>query len=176
MAGESLRRSPLVHREADLTTLEIVEVPFLAQVDVRCDPASAWRLGFPTTPNTVLGDEARGVLWLGPDEWLVVGPTDSRATLLQALEEAAGTDDGAAVDVSSSRVLYELAGTSARDVLASCCALDLHSRAFAPGQCAQTLLAKAPVLLSQLDEPPTYRIFVRPSLVSYVLSWLNDVI
>ena len=39
---------------------------------------------------------------------------------------------------------------------------------------AQTLVAKAPVLLSQVDEAPTYRLFVRPSLVSYVVSWLAD--
>jgi hypothetical protein len=30
------------------------------------------------------------------------------------------------------------------------------------------------VLLSQVDEAPTYRLFVRPSLASYVVSWLVD--
>jgi len=28
--------------------------------------------------------------------------------------------------------------------------------------------------LSQVDEAPTYRLFVRPSLASYVVSWLVD--
>jgi sarcosine oxidase subunit gamma len=104
----------------------------------------------------------------------VVGPPSSRAETLEALERAVGPDDGAVVDLSASRVLVELTGPKARDVLASCCALDLHPRVFGPGRCAQTLVAKAQVLLSQLDEAPTYRLFVRPSLASYVVSWLVD--
>jgi sarcosine oxidase subunit gamma len=35
-------------------------------------------------------------------------------------------------------------------------------------------VAKAQVLLSQVDEEPTYRLFVRPSLAAYVVSWLVD--
>jgi len=104
----------------------------------------------------------------------VVGPPSARAEILEALERAIGPEDGAAVDLSASRVLFELQGSWARDVLASCCALDLHPRVFEAGNCAQTLLAKAPVLLSQVDDAPTYRFFVRPSLASYVVSWLLD--
>jgi sarcosine oxidase subunit gamma len=107
--------------------------------------------------------------WLGPDEWLVIGAHD-----LETLVRAVGPDEGAAVDVSASRLLLELEGPWARDVLASCCALDLHPRVFGPGHCAQTLVAKAPVLLCQTDEFPTYLLLVRRSLFSYVFSWLDD--
>jgi sarcosine oxidase subunit gamma len=107
--------------------------------------------------------------WLGPDEWLVAG-----APALEELEQAVGPEDGAAVEVSAGRVVFELKGASAREVLASCCALDLHPRVFGPGHCAQTLLAKAPVLIAQVGDVPAYRLFVRPSLVSYVVSWLED--
>jgi sarcosine oxidase, subunit gamma len=112
--------------------------------------------------------------WLGPEEWLVVGPRSARETMLEALERVVGPDDGAAVDLSAGRVLVQLTGPRAREVLASCCALDLHPRVFGPGQCAQTLVAKGPVLLSQMDDRPTYRLFVRPSLIGYVRSWLAD--
>ncbi len=125
-------------------------------------------------PNRFVATPLGDCLWLGPEEWLVVGPPSFRTGTLDALERAVGPDDGAAVDLSASRVLFELKGPKARDVLASCCALDLHPRVFGPGQCAQTLLGKAPVLLSQMDESPTYRLFVRPSLASYVVSWLAD--
>jgi sarcosine oxidase subunit gamma len=125
-------------------------------------------------PNRFVATPLGDCFWLGPEEWLVVGSSSSRATILEALGRAVGPDDGGVVDLSASRVLFELKGPKARDVLASCCALDLHPRVFAPGQCAQTLVAKAPVLLSQVDEAPTYRLFVRPSLASYVVSWLVD--
>jgi sarcosine oxidase subunit gamma len=125
-------------------------------------------------PNRVTAAPAGDCLWLGPEEWLVVGAPASGPPVLEALERAVGQGDGAAVDQSASRLIVELSGPSARDVLASCCALDLHPRVFEPGQCAQTLVAKAPVLLSQVDEAPTYRLFVRPSLSSYVVGWLVD--
>jgi sarcosine oxidase subunit gamma len=145
------------------------------QVNVRARGGALSRvarcLAIPALPeaNRFVSTPAGDCFWLGPDEWLVVG-----APALEALEQAMGPDEGAVVDVSASRVIYELKGSSAREVLASCCALDLHPRVFGPGHCAQTLIAKAPVLLGQVDEAPTYRIFVRPSLVAYVVSWLQD--
>jgi sarcosine oxidase subunit gamma len=151
-----------------------------SQINVRARGGAlsrvAERLSIPALPaanrfvETPLGD----CFWLGPEEWLVVGPPSTRATTLEALERAVRPEEGAAVDLSASRVILQLQGSASRDVLASCCALDLHPRAFGPGQCAQTLLAKAPVLLSQVDEAPTYRLFARPSLASYVASWLAD--
>ncbi len=63
-----------------------------------------------------------------------------------------------------------------RAPLASCCPLDLHPRAFAVGACAQSLVAKAPVLLQLLDGAPRWRLLVRPSLAAYVVSWLADAI
>lgn len=151
-----------------------------AQINVRARGDAVARvaafLQIPTLPaaNRVVETSAGDCFWLGPEEWLVVGSPASRDSLLEALERAAGPDDGAAVDQSASRVIVELRGISARDVLASCCALDLHPRVFGPGQCAQTLIAKAPVLLCQADDAPTYRLFIRPSLSSYVVSWLVD--
>jgi sarcosine oxidase subunit gamma len=128
-------------------------------------------LSIPALPeaNRFVATPMGDCFWLGPDEWLVVGTHD-----LETLERAVGPDEGAAVDVSASLFLLELEGPSARDVLASCCAIDLHPRVFGPGRCAQTLVAKAPVLLSQLDDTPTYLLFVRRSLALYVISWIQD--
>ena len=78
------------------------------------------------------------------------------------------------LDISASRVLLELAGRASRDVLASCCPLDLHQRSFEIGECAQSLIAKAPVLLHLADEAPTWHLYVRPSLAAYVTAWLED--
>ena len=151
-----------------------------SQISVRARGGAVARvaacLSIPALPgaNRFVAAPASDCFWLGPEEWLVVGSPSSRAETLEALERAVGPEEGAAVDLSASRVLFELKGPKAQDVLASCCALDLHPRIFGPGQCAQTLVAKAPVLVSQVDEAPTYRLFVRPSLASYVVSWLVD--
>jgi sarcosine oxidase subunit gamma len=135
-------------------TAVLREVELRSQVIVR----GAAQPGFPVEPNTAAGD----VLWLGPDEWLVVGARE---------EDYPGA--AAAVDVSGNRVCLELAGDRVEDVLAQGCSLDLHPSVFAPGRCAQTLLAKAEVILHR-TAPDTFRIFVRPSFAPYVRAWLAD--
>jgi sarcosine oxidase subunit gamma len=116
--------------------------------------------GFPVEPNRAVRLEGRSVLWLGPDEWLVFGGT-----------EADYPDAAAAVDVSANRVAFELSGADARDVLAAGCSLDLER--LAPGRCAQTLLAKAPIVLVR-DDDDTWTVLVRPSFANYVRAWLLD--
>lgn len=130
------------------------ELALESQVSVRGEPQP----GFPVEPNTTAGE----VLWLGPDEWLVVGG-----------REGDYHDAAAVVDVSANRLCFELSGDDVENVLAQGCSLDLHPSVFAPGRCAQTLLAKAQVIL-QRTEPETFRIFVRPSFASYLRAWIED--
>jgi sarcosine oxidase subunit gamma len=137
-----------------MAVLHELEIP--SQVIVRGEPQP----GFPTEPNTTAGR----ALWLGPDEWLVIGG-----------REEDYPDAGAAVDVSANRVCFELAGDDVEDVLAQGCSLDLDASVFAPGRCAQTLLAKAQVILHRRDRE-TFRILVRPSYAPYLAAWLRDAI
>lgn len=177
------RRSPLAG-----TALPdgIRERPFHAQLDVRLDPADATaRAGveaavgpLPVEPNTAHGDGEASVLWLGPDEWLVVGPPDGEGPLERQLRESLGEAAGrvAIVDVSANRTIVELARPDARAILEGGCPIDLHPRAFGPGRCAQTLVARANVIVHQLgSEPePVFRLFVRPSFAAYLATWLTD--
>ena len=57
-------------------------------------------------------------------------------------------------DLSASRAVIEIAGAHARTLLQKGCGLDLHPREFGPGQCAQTLFAKLPVIIDQLARRP----------------------
>lgn len=125
-------------------------------------------------PNRVTVATLGDCLWVRPDEWLVVGGDAARQSTMHTLEAAVGLDDGAVVDISASHVALELTGSRSRDVLASSCPLDLHPREFAAGRCAQSLIAKVPVLLHLVDDTPRWRLYVRPSLAAYVVSWLTD--
>ena len=130
-------------------TAVLRELRIEAQVSVRGEP--------PVAPNTVVGD----AIWLGPDEWLVLGGRE---------EDYA--DMPAAVDVSANRVCLELSGEGAADVLARGCALDLHPSVFPPGRCAQTLVARAQVILWRTED--AFRLLVRPSFADYLRAWLRD--
>ncbi|OPG06485.1 sarcosine oxidase subunit gamma [Microbispora sp. GKU 823] len=160
--------------------LRLAEIPFLAQINLRVDPKSpaAERIGtaigvpLPVEPGTTAGGGDLEVLWLGPDEWLVVGPDGAARDLVERIEEAAGGEHVSVVDVSAQRTTLVVGGERARDVLAHGCALDLHPRAFGPGRCAQTMLARAAVVLVAGEDG--FRLLVRSSFAAYVAEWLLD--
>jgi len=165
-------RSPLAERSADLGRVGARELAFLSQIDVRVDPAGAATLGFPTDPNTATSG-GRDVLWLGPDEWLIVGVPGATTAIMHELEASLSGLHCSVVDVSANRAVIELAGPSRHDLLSSACPIDLHPRSWDDGRCAQSVFGAAQVLLHEREE--VTRLFVRPSFADYVVDLLLTV-
>lgn len=128
----------------------------------------------PKTPNTTASLNSFRTLWLGPDEWLVVGGDGEQESLIQQLEEAFHGQHVSLVDVSAHRTILQLSGPKARDVLEKGCLLDLHPRAFGSGQCVGTVISKTQVYLEQTNDGPTYRLYVVRSFARHLASWLMD--
>jgi sarcosine oxidase subunit gamma len=168
-------RSPLHGRAGELAAAGAAEVAFLAQVDLRADPALAARLPLapPLAPNTWTAGGGREALWLGPDQWLLVGPPGSAPAITAELGRALAGEHHSVVDTSANRTVVELTGDGRLDLLAQGCALDLHPRAWRPGRCAQTLLARVPVLLQEREGAT--RVFVRASFAAHLAGWLTAV-
>ncbi|TMK88051.1 MAG: hypothetical protein E6G43_09675 [Actinobacteria bacterium] len=99
--ADARARSPLADRVADLTTIGAEQVPFLAQVDLRVDPehADLAPYALPLEPDTAWHDEHHAALWLGPDEWLILGPADTAHEIVTALEAAFADVQRSVVDV-----------------------------------------------------------------------------
>jgi sarcosine oxidase, subunit gamma len=181
VTADGIARSPLAHRHADLAAFAAAtqggvtasEAAFLAQVDVRVAPEDA-PLSFPRDPNTVARRGAGSVLWLGPDEWLVTAPRGFAPDLIGRLHRALAERHATIVDLSASRAILEIAGPQARTLLQKGCGIDLHPRVFGPGQCAQTVFAKLPVIIDQSSAAPVYRLFVRRSAAHWLAQWLID--
>jgi len=162
----------------------VVAKPLTTAVQVRAElpgpaaDAAARVLGvaLPARPGTWVATPAGGrVVWLGPDEWLVLDPTTTPWDLEPRLREALAPAGGAAVDVSAQRVVLELSGPLARDLLAAGCAVDTHPSVFPAGRAAQTLLAQAGVVLLALsDDGRHYELLVRSSFARYLADWLVD--
>ncbi|MEO1224843.1 MAG: sarcosine oxidase subunit gamma family protein [Pseudomonadota bacterium] len=168
--------------------LEIIEPKAILNLRGRAgDPSfvdairTALGLDLPTEPNrcrstTTEGDGAvQTIYWLGPDEWLVIAAAGTEAPLEAALRAARPEDPWLSiVDVSHNSTGLRLGGTSARDVLASGCPLDVHPRVFDVDHCAQTMLAKSRILLRQVSVEPAFEIWVRNSFARYLAGWLMD--
>jgi sarcosine oxidase, subunit gamma len=130
-------------------------------------------VALPTQANTVTVGGDLKILWLGPDEWWVVGPEGRSVDLLAGLRQAFQGQHTAVTDVSESRTVITLTGPKARDLLARGVSLDLHPRVFAAGHCAQTSLSRANVLLHQTDDRPSYDIYVLKSFADYLWQWMG---
>ena len=126
-------------------------------------------------PLTAVRRRDVSMLWLGPDEWLVVTPDRRLERIERVLRDALEGQHAALTDVSHSRTILALSGPEARAVLAKGCPLDFHPRVFGPGRCAQSRLAKCQVLIHQTTAEPAFEIYVMRSFAEYAWTWLVDV-
>ncbi len=188
--ADGARRSPFDELGEAMTqgssaSVRLSARPVLSQIGLRLDPSDTEAMGtvgrvlgvvLPIKPNSVAGDADGGIaaFWLGPDEWLAVAPEAEGERLLAGLGDALSKRHASVVDQSAARGAVRLWGPRARDVLAKGCRLDLHPGVFKPGQCAQTALARALVLMCVLDETPSFDLYVRPSFAHYITHWLLD--
>ena len=165
--------------------ITMTERPFRGYVILRGDLADrglAQALGeipgleAPLRPNTVAAADEVLVCWMGPDEWMAVAGENREGELIGSLQKALKGRNAAVTDTSGNYTTINLAGRRARDLLSKGCTLDLHPRIFAPGQCAQTNLAKATVLLIPRSNDPGFQSFdvvVRRSFADYLANWLE---
>lgn len=188
-APTALRVSPAAHlaeamRAAAVTGergVTLVERPFVPMVNLRVtlDTAAAARVekalgvALPRLCGETAVSDAATVLWLGPDEWLVL-PTAEEGVPGRELGEAIDGDPGSVVDVSANRTTLEIRGPAARAVLETGCPLDLHPRAFGPGRAVSTTVGPVPLLLWQVDSAPTYRLMPRASFADHLVRRLID--
>jgi sarcosine oxidase subunit gamma len=181
-----LRQSPLAHRALDAqvsdstddAALILTERRFLAKVNIRGKADSdavkaAIGVALPGEANTVAEGNNLCALWLGPDEWLIVGPPNAEKAIEESLNDALAGASVGIVDVTEGRTTLRVSGSMARDVIAMGCPLDLHPRVFAPGQCAQSFISRSPILIHQIDDAPTFDIYIERSQSDYLWTWLE---
>jgi sarcosine oxidase subunit gamma len=197
MVDPYLRQSPLAHLMLDARAVPAAEAaaarvwlredPFRGQLVLRGDASKkAFRdaveeavgCAVPREPNTVGGPvdlaESPRILWLGPDEWLVVSAPGQEAALAEKLSESLGRQRSAVTDVSESRTVIVMGGPDVRMTLAKGCSIDLHPRVFAAGRCAQTGLARAHIILHAVRDDPVFELYVHRSFAEYAWVWLED--
>jgi len=190
MVEAYFRRSPLNHlglaarASADPAGADIVlaERPHRCQIVLRGDagdPAftaalhGATGLVLPAAANSFVTEGDLSCLWLGPDEWLIVGPGGGEGEVTARLRAALAGLHAAVTDISEARTTIAISGAHARDLMAKAVSLDLHPRVFGPGHCAQTGFAGANIILRQLDDVPSFEIFVLNSFAEHVWRWIE---
>ena len=129
---------------------------------------------FPASPNSFYDDTKVRVIWLGPDEWLILTDVTELDSLKDDLTRALIKSHSALVDVSDNSTIIEIKGRYSREVLMKGCSLDIHPSIFRTGCSAQIDLALANIILLKTADDPVYQIIVRASFASYLWDWLVD--
>ncbi len=125
---------------------------------------------------TSVGTTATAGAWtslaLGPDEWLLVGPEAQKTAVIDGLTAGLQDDHASIVDVSFNRVAIDIGGPNALQLLAALS--PLSSAAAAKPACAETLMAKAQVVLQFPGGGADFRVFVRASFAGYLADVIAD--
>ena len=165
------------------TSVYLSERPFLGYINLRGNSQDATfaqgvqdcvGIALPIRPNTISQNEFLTVLWLGPDEWLLVIQESLTAKISSSLRKVSQRLHVAINELSDAQTLLFLSGPRVRDVLQAGCSLDLHPSAFIQGQCAQTSMAKAGVILWRAGDDSGFFLIVRRSFSEYLALWIQD--
>lgn len=109
---------------------------------------------------------------IGPDQW-IASAEGSDAPGFAAKVRARIGPFAAVSDQSDSRLVLRLSGPHVRDVLAKGLAVDLHPKAFKPGDVACTLVSYINTQIDMLDDAPTYQLTAPRSMAGSFWSWLT---
>ena len=171
---------PLTNDQAEI---KIQEIPFINKINLRFNPnnkdfasicSEILENIIPIKPNTYIKNENLKIIWLGPDEWLIVNY--DKNDLYKKLRNRLGDLEASVTDVSENRTIIRVSGKKTDILLSKFLTLDLEKNLSTIGSCAQTLFVKVPVLLlvNNSNQDREIDIFVNRSHAKYIYDLLID--
>tara|TARA_B100001123_G_scaffold391288_1_gene469531 strand:+ start:118 stop:699 length:582 start_codon:yes stop_codon:yes gene_type:complete len=164
--------------------INIQELPYVNKINLRLNPnnndymsSCAKILGsiLPTKPNTYIQNEKLKIVWLGPDEWMIIN--DQKNELFIKLKKKLGDFEASVTDVSENRTIIRLSGKKIITLLSKFLVLDLEKNMGNCLSCVQTLFVKVPVILVRNDDDnqiPVFDIFTNRSHANYIYNLIVD--
>lgn len=118
-------------------------------------------------------EDGRAVVWMAPDELLLLVPYAEAGDVAARLREALAGQHHLALDMSDARVVIRLTGAAVGEVLAKGAPPDLSDRAFPPGSARRTHLGGVAVAFWRLGAE-TWEVVAFRSYAHHLLAWLED--
>jgi len=142
---------------------------------VRAAAAPIWGAAFAEEPCRAVVHESRATLWLGPDEYLLLGGAgESDLDVATAIEAALNGMPHALVGISHRQFALEVSGPHAATILSGACPLDLDIGEFTVNTCTRTILAKSDIVLWRTRED-AFHLEVARSFSGYVGGLLREI-
>ena len=171
----SMRRSALDGFHGGSAAARLAAAPNAARASLRARPdavaalSSALGLDLPTRPKTSATAAGITAMWLGPDEWFLIGPEGADFVALAAKANVFHS----AVDVSHRNIGILVSGPGARVTVNSACPHDLTDAAFPVGACARTVFGKMEIVLYR-ESAETWRVECWRSFADYCFGMLAE--
>lgn len=121
-------------------------------------------LALPVAPCTFAQSGSKKVLWLSPDEWMIVCPRDERAKIMIELAQALAGIRSQVADNSGGYTEIVLQGPNAQDVLGHTTVYNIA--ALEPGRVVGTTFGKTFLFLHRADMG--FCLLVRRSFADYI--------
>ncbi len=188
---EMTAQSPLAEHSgpngtrAEFQGVTVSELPILEHFNIRLQPDDRDLVGrlqaeigfeIPVEPNTFVIHENLLCAWLGPDEWLIVSPPDQSDRVEERLVELFAGRFATMSKLGSAQTIIRTSGPRAVEFLCRGIAIDLDPSRFQFGQCVQTVMAHANIMvLNHTQEEPMLDLIVRRSFADHLWRWLLDV-
>lgn len=173
--SQAARRLPLAAVHGGSATVRLMPAQPAERISLRARaedvPALSRALGLdlPVRPKTSVSASGRTALWLGPDEWLVIGEVGTG--LMRAAQESDVLHS--AVDVSHRNTAILVEGPGAAAAINAGCPQDLSLKAFPGGACTRTIFGKVEIVLLRTGEE-SFRVEVWRSFSDYAFALLAE--
>ena len=133
----------------------------------------------PNIPCSTSRKEKITLLWLGPNEWLLVSnneiPKEANTYELEQVlfDNISKTNLGAITNVTDHFTIFKLSGSNIFEVLSKGCPFDFSSDDFGNNKVVQTILNRVDVTVHRRSENDV-DLYVRRSFAGYLWDWLKD--
>ena len=169
LIGQSSTGGIVLHEKKLLGHLNLrgncADVDFLAGVQATLG------LALPITPCSSALSEDTQIMWLAPDEWLIIVASGTEFEVEQKLRSAL-KGHFAVSDISGAQTLLELRGRNVIDLMKKSTGYDLHLESFPVGKVVGTTFAKAGAHILRVSEDK-FQLVVRRSFSDYVWLWIQ---
>jgi len=128
-------------------------------------------LAIKQTPGKASVTKNYRAILLSPGQWLFVSAEPNSSGFANGIRTKL-KKNGYLSEQSDARVIFRISGHKARELMQKACRLDLHPSVTSKDWCAQTVMAQTGVIIHQLDEAPTYDLFVYSGFAEDFADWL----
>ena len=145
------------HKKNENDLLQISEVKDLAIVQivqykrskVQLNNVQIDGLGFSLQNSTVSSNKETRILWSAPNTWLVISRKEN---IVETIKETCNSESFAVTDISHSRVVIQIKGLQAKEILKKGCPLNFNE--FEKNNCAGTVFHGINIVVDFVDNNP----------------------